>query len=208
MPCPYPGADIPLPQHHPQHPDAWHHQKYANYNQLMAQSQHLNQAFQNSFPSTSAATFGHLVPGSNGTHGLMDPGIPRNDYRYPTNDIYSKPLSYLPKEIEGEDKVASDEAIDPREDAFVKPPADDYPKALPVTDNDYPKVPADYSKISADPTVTSNWSPSHNSLNMSLAGISSEYKYMNDPYAFPNVPDPLTQHNYPNPPNASNKYWI
>lgn len=134
--------------------------------------------------------------------------MPRNDYRYPTNDIYSKPLSYLPKETDGEDKVPSDEIIDPRDDAFAKPPAQDYPKALPVADNDYPKVPADYSKISADPTVTSNWSPSHNSLNMSLAGISSEYKYMNDPYAFPNVSDPLHQHNYPNPPNASNKYWI
>nr|XP_049707840.1 protein gooseberry-neuro isoform X2 [Helicoverpa armigera] len=212
IPCPYPAGEIPsLSQHHPQHPDAaWHHQKYANYNQLMAQSQHLNQAFQNAaFPSTSGSTFGHLVPGGNPPpHSqLLDSGIPRNDYaRYPSSDIYNKPINYLPKEAEVEDKVNSDEVIEPREDAFEKPPGDEYSKTLP--NNEYPKVPADYSKVSVDPSAPSNWSPSHNSLNMSLAGLSSEYKYMNDPYSFPNVSDPLSQHNYPNPPNAANKYWI
>lgn len=173
----------------------------------MAQSQHLNQAFQNAaFPSTSGSTFSHLVGGSNGAHSqLIDPGVSRNDYsRYPSNDIYSKPISYLPKETEGENKVTN-EAIEPREEAFAKTSTDEY-KTLP--DSDYTKVPADYSKIPTDPTTNSNWSPSHNSLNMSLAGISSEYKYMNDPYSFPNVVDPLAQHNYPNPSNASNKYWI
>lgn len=174
----------------------------------MAQSQHLNQAFQNAaFPSTSASTFSHLVPSSNGTHSqLLDPAVPRNDYaRYSGAEIYGKPISYLPKESE-DDKVPSDEAIEPREDSYVKSPGEDYAKALP--ENDYPKVPADYSKVSVDPSASSNWSPSHNSLNMSLAGISSEYKYMNDPYTFPNVADPLAHHNYPNPSNATNKYWI
>ncbi|KAJ2945588.1 hypothetical protein O0L34_g412 [Tuta absoluta] len=208
IPCPYPAGEIPpLSQHHPQHPDSWHHQKY-NYNQLMAQSQHLNQAFQNAaaFPSTSSATFGHLV-GSNGpSHSqLLDAGVPRNDYpRYTSNDIYNKPINYLPKETEGEEKGATEESIEPRDDAFVKVPSDNY-KTLP--NNDYPKVPTDYSKVT-DPAPTSNWSPSHNTLNMSLAGLSSEYKNMNDPYSFPNIPDPLNQHNYPNPPNAANKYWI
>ncbi|XP_063365581.1 protein gooseberry-neuro isoform X1 [Cydia amplana] len=204
IPCPYPAGDIPsLSQHHPQHPDAWHHQKYANYNQLMAQSQHLNQAFQSAaFPSTSGATFGHLVGGTNGSpHSqILDPGVPRNDYaRY---DVYNKPVNYLPKD--DDDKVASDEIIEPREDGFVKP-TEEYSKALPPSDY---KVPADYSKVPDGPAPASNWSPSHNSLNMSLAGLSGEYKYMNEPYAFPNIPDPLTQHNYSNPTNAANKYWI
>ncbi|XP_030040416.2 protein gooseberry-neuro isoform X2 [Manduca sexta] len=212
IPCPYPGGEIPsLPQHHPQHPDAWHHQKYANYNQLMAQSQHLNQAFQNAaFPSTSGSTFGHLVTGTNGPpHSqILDAGVPRNDYaRYSSNDVYNKPINYLPKDTE-EEKVPNDEIIEPREDNFPKPAGDDYDKTLPNSDSDYPKVPADYSKVSVDPSVTSNWSPSHNSLNMSLAGLSSEYKYMNDPYTFPNIADPLNQHSYPNPPNAANKYWL
>ncbi|KAJ0174676.1 hypothetical protein K1T71_009784 [Dendrolimus kikuchii] len=208
IPCPYPGGEIPsLSQHHPQHPDAWHHQKYANYNQLMAQSQHLNQAFQNAaFPSTSGSTFSHLVTGASSTHSqILDSSVPRNDYaRYPTNDVYNKPISYLHKESEAEDKVPSEEVIEPRDETFVKPNGDDYSKALPTAE--YPKVPADYSKVSVDPAA--NWSPSHNSLNMSLAGLSNEYKYMNDPYAFPNVTDPLVQHNYPNPPNGNNKYWI
>ncbi|KAG6443384.1 hypothetical protein O3G_MSEX002757 [Manduca sexta] len=212
IPCPYPGGEIPsLPQHHPQHPDAWHHQKYANYNQLMAQSQHLNQAFQNAaFPSTSGSTFGHLVTGTNGPpHSqILDAGVPRNDYaRYSSNDVYNKPINYLPKDTE-EEKVPNDEIIEPREDNFPKPAGNDYDKTLPNSDSDYPKVPADYSKVSVDPSVTSNWSPSHNSLNMSLAGLSSEYKYMNDPYTFPNIADPLNQHSYPNPPNAANKYWL
>ncbi|XP_063625893.1 protein gooseberry-neuro-like isoform X3 [Cydia splendana] len=204
IPCPYPAGDIPsLSQHHPQHPDAWHHQKYANYNQLMAQSQHLNQAFQSAaFPSTSGATFSHLVGGTNGSpHSqILDPGVPRNDYaRY---DVYNKPVNYLPKD--DDDKVASDEIIEPREDGFVKP-TEEYSKALPPSDY---KVPADYSKVPDGPAPASNWSPSHNSLNMSLSGLSGEYKYMNEPYAFPNIPDPLTQHNYSNPTNVANKYWI
>lgn len=176
----------------------------------MAQSQHLNQAFQNAaFPSTSGSSFGHLVSGANGPpHSqILDSGIPRNDYaRYPSSDLYNKPINYLPKEAESDEKVTSDEVIEPREDNFEKPTGDEYGKVLP--NNEYPKVPADYSKVSVDPSATSNWSPSHNSLNMSLAGLSSEYKYMNDPYSFPNVSDPLSQHNYPNPPNTANKYWI
>ncbi|XP_073961261.1 protein gooseberry-neuro-like isoform X2 [Choristoneura fumiferana] len=205
IPCPYPAGEIPsLSQHHPQHADAWHHQKYSNYNQLMAQSQHLNQAFQSAaFPSTSGATFGHLVAGANGSpHSqILDPGVPRNDYaRY---DVYNKPINYLPKETE-DDKIASEEIIEPREDTFVKPSSEEYNKTLPASDY---KVPADYSKVPGDPTPA-NWSPSHNSLNMSLAGLSGEYKYMNEPYAFPNIPDPLTQHNYSNPPNPGSKYWI
>lgn len=210
IPCPYPAGEIPpLSQHHPQHPDAWHHQKYANYNQLMAQSQHLNQAFQNAaFPSTSGATFGHLVSGTSAPpHSqILDAAAPRNDYRYPTNDIYNKPITYLPKETEGENKAPNEEVIENREDVFAKPTAEDYNKTLP--NSEYTKVPADYSKVSVDHSTTSNWSPSHNTLNMSLTGLSGEYKYMNDPYSFSNITDPLNQHNYPNPPNASNKYWI
>ncbi|XP_049875854.1 protein gooseberry-neuro isoform X3 [Pectinophora gossypiella] len=210
IPCPYPSGEIPpLSQHHPQHPDSWHHQKY-NYNQLMAQSQHLNQAFQNAaFPSTSGATFGHLVSGANGpSHSqILDAAVPRNDYpRYSSNEVYNKPINYLAKETEGEDKGTTEEGIEQREDSFIKVPAEDYSKTLP--NNEYPKVPTDYSKVTVDPSPSSNWSPSHNTLNMSLAGLSGEYKYMNDPYSFPNIPDPLTQHNYPNPPNAANKYWI
>lgn len=211
IPCPYPATEIPsLSQHHSQHPDAWHHQKYANYNQLMAQSQHLNQAFQNAaFPSTSGSTFGHLVTNGPSHSQLLEAGVPRNDYaRYPTNELYDKPINYLPKETEGEDKVPSEEVIEPRQENFVKSTADTYDKALPNSDSDYSKVPANYSKVPLDPSATSNWSPSHNSLNMSLAGLSSEYKYMNDPYSFPSVTDPLNQHSYPNPPNAANKYWI
>ncbi|XP_026321373.1 protein gooseberry-neuro isoform X4 [Hyposmocoma kahamanoa] len=210
IPCPYPAGEIPpLSQHHPQHPDSWHHQKYANYNHLMAQSQHLNQAFQSAaFPSTSGSTFGHLVSGSNGpSHSqILDTTVPRNDYpRYTSNDVYNKPINYMPKESEGEDKVATEDAIEPRDDSF-KVPTEDYNKTLP--NSEYPKVPTDYSKVAADPGSTSNWSPSHNTLNMSLSGLSGEYKYINDPYAFPNIPDPLTQHSYPNPPNPTNKYWI
>lgn len=209
IPCPYPGGEIPsLSQHHPQHPDAWHHQKYANYNQLMAQSQHLNQAFQNAaFPSTSGSTFSHLVTGTSSTHSqILESSVPRNDYaRYPNNDVYNKPMTYLHKESDVEDKVPSEEVIEAREETFVKPSGDDYSKALPTSD--YPsKVPTDYSKVSVDPVA--NWSTSQNSINMSLAGLSNEYKYMNDPYAFPNVTDPLVQHNYPTPPNGNNKYWI
>lgn len=211
IPCPYPAGEIPpLSQHHPQHPDSWHHQKYPNYNQLMAQSQHLNQAFQNAaFPSTSGATFGHLVSGaSSAAHSqILDAAVPRNDYpRYPNNEAYNKPLGYMPKETDGEDKVSNEEVIETREDSFVKVTTEDYIKALP--NSEYPKVPTDYSKVSVDPSSSSNWSPSHNTLNMSLAGLSGEYKYMNDPYSFPNIPDPLNQHNYPNPPNSANKYWI
>ncbi|CAG9130557.1 unnamed protein product [Plutella xylostella] len=209
MPCPYPAAEIPsLSQHHPQHPDSWHHQKYANYNQLMAQSQHLNQAFQNAtaFPSTSGTTFSHLVSSNGSAHSqMLDAAIAsRNEYaRYPS-EIYSKPVGYLPKEADAEGKLP-DETIDPRaEDPYVKPTTEDYNKALP---NEYPKVPTDYSKVPGEPAPP-NWSPTHNSLNMSLAGLPSEYKYMNDHYTFPNIADPLTQHNYPNPPNAANKYWI
>lgn len=210
IPCPYPAGEIPpLSQHHPQHPDSWHHQKYANYNHLMAQSQHLNQAFQSAaFPSTSGSTFGHLVSGTNGpSHSqILDTTVPRNDYpRYTSNDVYNKPINYMPKESEGEDKVATEDAIEPRDDSF-KVPTEDYNKTLP--NSEYPKVPTDYSKVTADPASTSNWSPSHNTLNMSLSGLSGEYKYINDPYAFPNIPDPLTQHSYPNPPNPANKYWI
>ncbi|XP_060804723.1 protein gooseberry-neuro isoform X4 [Amyelois transitella] len=210
IPCPYPAGEIPsLNPHHTQHPESWHHQKYANYNQLMAQSQHLNQAFQSAaFPSTSGSTFGHLVSGSNGSaHSqLLDAAVPRNDYaRYPANDIYNKPINYLPKEADDEEKVPNEELIETREDTFVKP-GEDFNKTLPS--NDYPKVPADYSKVPVDPSSSANWSPSQNSLNMSLAGISSEYKYMNDPYSFSNIPDPLSQHNYPAPPNPANKYWI
>ncbi|CAB3234026.1 unnamed protein product [Arctia plantaginis] len=212
IPCPYPAGEIPsLSQHHSQHPESWHHQKYANYNQLMAQSQHLNQAFQNAaFPSTSGSTFSHLVAGANGPpHSqVLDTGIPRNDYaRYPNSDIYNKPINYLSKEAQGDDKLNTEDVIESREGTFEKPAGDDYGKSLP--NNEYSKVPADYSKVTSDPTAaTANWSPSHNSLNMSLAGLSSEYKYMNDPYSFSNVPDPLSQHNYPNPPNTANKYWI
>lgn len=176
----------------------------------MAQSQHLNQAFQNAaFPSTSGSTFSHLVSGANGaTHSqLLDAAVPRNEYtRYPSSDVYNKPINYLPKEADTEDKVVGEEVIEPREDAFVKAAGEEYNKTLP--NNDYPKVPTDYSKVAVDPSPSANWSPSHNSLNMSLAGLSSEYKYMNDPYAFPNISDPITQHNYPNPPNAANKCWI
>ncbi|CAK1555802.1 unnamed protein product [Leptosia nina] len=205
IPCPYPASEIPsLSQHHPQHPDAWHHQKYTNYNQLMAQSQHLNQAFQTAnFPSTSGSTFTHLV-GSSSTapHSqLLDASVPRNDYpRYPNADVYSKPISYLSKDAEASEKVA-EEIIEPREEPYVKS-TEDY-KELGA---DYPKIPTDYSKV-ADPS-SSNWSPSHNSLNMGLSGIPSDYKYMNDPYSFSNIPDPLSQHTYQNPANASNKYWI
>ncbi|CAH0400861.1 unnamed protein product [Chilo suppressalis] len=210
LPCPYPSGEIPTLSQHPQHPDAWHHQKYANYNQLMAQSQHLNQAFQSAaFPSTSGTTFSHLVSANGSTASqLLDAAVPRNDFaRYPSNEVYNKPIDYMPKETEGDEKVPSDEVIEPREDAYVKTNADEYNKALP--NSDYPKVPTDYSKVSVDPSSSTNWSPSHNTLNMSLSGISSEYKYMNDPYSFPNINDPLNQHNYPNPPpNAVNKYWI
>ncbi|XP_068617589.1 protein gooseberry-neuro isoform X1 [Battus philenor] len=211
IPCPYPAGDIPtLSQHHPQHSDSWHHQKYANYNQLMAQSQHLNQAFQSAaFPSTSGSTFGHLVTGTNGPpHSqILDPSVPRNDYpRYATNEIYNKNINYLPKENEGDDKVTTDEVIEPRDEAFVKAAPSEYNKELP--NSEYSKVPTDYSKVSVDPSSATNWSPSHSSLNMSLAGLSSEYKYMNDPYAFPNMVDPLNQHSYPNPANTGNKYWI
>lgn len=174
----------------------------------MAQSQHLNQAFQSAaFPSTSGS-FGHLVSGSNGpSHSqILDTTVPRNDYpRYTSNDVYNKPINYMPKESEGEDKVATEDAIEPRDDTF-KVPTEDYNKTLP--NSEYPKVPTDYSKVAADPASTSNWSPSHNTLNMSLSGLSGEYKYINDPYAFPNIPDPLSQHSYPNPPNPTNKYWI
>lgn len=205
--CPYPGSEIPSISQHPQHPDSWHHQKYANYNQLMAQSQHLNQAFQNAaFPSTSGATFSHLVSGGSGPpHGqILDTGLTsRNDYiRYPTNDMYGKPVNYLQKEPEGEDKVPADDVIEPRADSFSKTSADDYAKSIP---NEYSKVSSDYSKVPADPS-SSNWTP-HNSLNMSLTGLSSEYKYINEPYTFP-IADPLTQHNYPNASNPTNKYWI
>lgn len=208
IPCPYPGSDIPsLSQHHAQHPDSWHHQKYANYNQLMAQSQHLNQAFQNAaFPSTSGTSFSHLVGGTNSSHHpqILDSGIsPRNDYsRYPPNDIYSK-TPYVHKEIQNDDKIGNEDTLEPREDSFTKT-ADDYSKNVP---NEYVKLPMEYPKVPADPT-TSGWSPSHSSLNMGLAGLPSEYKYINEPYSFPNIPDSLAQHNYPNPPNPSNKYWI
>ncbi|KAL4709033.1 hypothetical protein ACJJTC_005894 [Scirpophaga incertulas] len=207
IPCPYPAGEIPPLVQHPQHTDAWHHQKYTNYNQLMAQSQHLNQAFQNAaFPSTSGSTFSHLVS-ANGSSQILDAAVPRNDYlRYPSNDVYNKPINYMPKEVEVDDKVPSDDVIEPREDAYVKTTPDDYNKSLPSSE--YPKVPTDYSKVSVDPTPSTNWSPSQNSLNMSLAGLSSDYKYMNDPYSFSNIGDPLNQHNYPNPPNVSNKYWI
>ncbi|XP_047521757.1 protein gooseberry-neuro isoform X1 [Pieris napi] len=205
LPCPYPAGDIPsLSQHHPQHPDAWHHQKYSNYNQLMAQSQHLNQAFQSAnFPSTSGATFTHLVGGgAPPTHSQLMDASSRNDYgRYPT-DVYNKPISYLPKDVETSDKVTSEEVIEPREESYAKATTDEYKELA----NDYPKIPADYSKIS-EPSP-SNWSPSHNTLNMGLTGIPSDYKYMNDPYAFSNVPDPLSQHAYQNSSNPSNKYWI
>ncbi|XP_034834812.1 protein gooseberry-like isoform X1 [Maniola hyperantus] len=210
IPCPYPAGELTsLSQHHPQHPDAWHHQKYANYNQLMAQSQHLNQAFQNAaFPSTSSATFSHLVTGANApSHSqLLDTSVPRNDYpRYTNNDIYNKPINYMPKDSETDDKVVSDGVIEQREDAFVKTTGPEY-KELP--NSDYSKVPTDYTKLTVDPTPP-NWSPSHNSLNMSLAGLSSDYKYMSDPYTFPNIAsDPLNQHSYSNPGNTANKYWI
>ncbi|CAG4951814.1 unnamed protein product [Colias eurytheme] len=208
IPCPYPAGDIPsLSQHHPQHPDAWHHQKYTNYNQLMAQSQHLNQAFQTAnFPSSSGATFSHLVSaGAGASHSqLLEASASRNDYaRYPNSDVYNKPINYLPKESEASDKVSGEDVIEPRDEAYVKT-ASDYKE---LSSNEYPKIPTDYSKIPVEPSP-SNWSPSHNSLNMGLTGIPSDYKYMNDPYAFSNVPDPLSQHNYPNPPNAANKYWI
>lgn len=204
IPCPYPPGDIPsLTQHHPQHPDAWHHQKYANYNQLMAQSQHLNQAFQSAaFPSTSGATFSHLVSGAPSHNQILDTNTPRNEYpRYP-NDVYNK--SYMPKDAETEDKIVSDEVLDQREDVYVKT-ASEYKD---LSTSDYPKVPPDYSKLPLDPT-SSNWSPSNNSINMSLAGLSSDYKYMSDPYSFPNISaDPLNQHSYTNPGNPTNKYWI
>lgn len=175
----------------------------------MAQSQHLNQAFQNAaFPSTSSATFSHLVSGSNGpAHGqILDAGLSaRNDYaRYPTNDMYSKQLTYLNKDPITDDKVPGDDVLETRDETFAKPAADDFSKNL---NSDYPKHPSEYSKVSTDPSST-NWSPSHSSLNMTLPGLSGEYKYMNEPYNFPNVPDPLSQHNYPSAPNPANKYWI
>lgn len=212
IPCPYPAGEISsLAQHHPQHPDAWHHQKYANYNQLMAQSQHLNQAFQNAaFPSTSGSSFSHLVSSTNGPphNQILDTGIPRNEYpRYPTNEIYAKPMNYLPKETEGENKI-TEEIVEAREDPYVKPVEHEFDKPLPTNETEYSKVPTDYSKVPIDTTTTQNWSPSHNSLNMSLAGISTEYKYMNDPYTFPNVGESLNPHSYSNPPNMANKYWI
>ncbi|XP_028025644.1 protein gooseberry-neuro isoform X2 [Bombyx mandarina] len=212
IPCPYPAGEISsLVQHHPQHPDAWHHQKYANYNQLMAQSQHLNQAFQNAaFPSTSGSSFSHLVSSTNGPphNQILDTGIPRNEYpRYPTNEIYAKPMNYLPKETEGENKI-TEEIVEAREDPYVKPVEHEFDKPLPANETEYSKVPTDYSKVPIDTTTTQNWSPSHNSLNMSLAGISTEYKYMNDPYTFPNVGESLNPHSYSNPPNMANKYWI
>ncbi|XP_045451470.1 paired box protein Pax-7 [Melitaea cinxia] len=208
IPCPYPAGDIPsLSQHHPQHPDPWHHQKYANYNQLMAQSQHLNQAFQSAaFPSSSGATFSHLVSGASAsTHSqILDANTARSDYtRYPPNDIYNKTINYMPKDTEAEDKIVSDEVLEQRDDTYVK--GNEYKE---LQSSDYPKVPTDYSKLAVDPS-SSNWSPSNNSLNMSLAGLPSDYKYMSDPYSFSNIaPDPLNQHNYTNPGNAANKYWI
>lgn len=175
----------------------------------MAQSQHLNQAFQSAaFPSTSGTTFGHLVSGTTATsHGqLLETNVPRNDYpRYGTNDVYNKPINYMPKDGEADDKVVSDEVIEQRDEAYVKAPGPEY-KELP--NSDYSKVPTDYSKVPIDPTPP-NWSPSHNSLNVSLAGLSSDYKYMSDPYTFPNLTaDPLNQHSYTNSGNAANKYWI
>lgn len=210
--CPYPGGEIPtLSQHHAQHPDTWHHQKYSNYNQLMAQSQHLNQAFQNAaFPSTSSAPFGHLVGSTNGPHHgqILDTGVsPRNDYsRYPPNDMYSKP-PYLHKEPQSEeDKVTNDDILETRdEDPFPKA-SEEYAKTMPP--NDYLKLPSEYSKVATDSIGASNWNPPHSSLNMTLSGLPSDYKYINEPYTFPNIGDSLSQHNYPNAPNPSNKYWI
>lgn len=175
----------------------------------MVQSQHLNQAFQSAaFPSTSGSTFSHLVGPNGSPHSqMLDAAITsRNEYpRYPTSEVYSKPASYMPKD-DGEPKVTSEDVIEPRvEDSFVKPSAEDYNKTLP---NEFSKVPTDYSKVAMDPTTSANWSPTHSSLNMSLSGISSEYKYMNEHYTFPNIADPLNQHNYPNPSNAASKYWI
>ncbi|XP_046969657.1 protein gooseberry-neuro isoform X1 [Vanessa cardui] len=210
IPCPYPAGEISsLSQHHPQHPDPWHHQKYANYNQLMAQSQHLNQAFQNAaFPSSSGATFSPLVSGASApSHSqILDANAARSDYaRYPPNDIYNKTINYMPKDSEAEDKIVSDEIIEQRDDAYAKTTGNEYKE---LQTSEYPKVPTDYSKLAVDPS-SSNWSPSNNSLNMSLAGLSSDYKYMSDPYAFSNIaPDPLNQHNYTHPGNAANKYWI
>ncbi|XP_061379142.1 protein gooseberry-neuro isoform X1 [Danaus plexippus] len=208
IPCPYPAGEIPsLSQHHPQHPDAWHHQKYANYNQLMAQSQHLNQAFQTAaFPSTSGTTFSHLVTGASApTHSQLLDSTPRTDYpRYPT-DVYNKPISYMPKDTEAEDKGVGEEIIEQREEAYIKTGGNEYKE---LATSDYPKVPTDYSKLSVDPSST-NWTASNNSLNMSLSGLSSDYKYMSDPYAFPAIAsDTLNQHTYTNPGNAANKYWI
>nr|XP_026495882.1 protein gooseberry-neuro isoform X1 [Vanessa tameamea] len=210
IPCPYPAGEISsLSQHHPQHPDPWHHQKYANYNQLMAQSQHLNQAFQNAaFPSSSGATFSPLVSGASApSHSqILDANAARSDYaRYPPNDIYNKTINYMPKDTEAEDKIVTDEIIEQRDDAYAKTAGNEYKE---LQTSDYPKVPTDYSKLAVDPS-SSNWSPSNNSLNMSLAGLSSDYKYMSDPYSFSNIaPDPLNQHNYTHPGNAANKYWI
>ncbi|XP_050347957.1 protein gooseberry-neuro isoform X1 [Nymphalis io] len=210
IPCPYPAGEISsLSQHHPQHPDPWHHQKYANYNQLMAQSQHLNQAFQNAaFPSSSGATFSPLVSGASApSHSqILDANAARSDYaRYPPNDIYNKTINYMPKDSEAEDKIVSDDIIEQRDDGYVKTTGNEYKD---LQSSDYPKVPTDYSKLAVDPS-SSNWSPSNNSLNMSLAGLSSDYKYMSDPYSFSNIaPDPLNQHNYTHPGNAANKYWI
>ncbi|VVC92093.1 unnamed protein product [Leptidea sinapis] len=209
IPCPYPAGEIPpLSQHHPQHPDAWHHQKYANYNQLMAQSQHLNQAFQASFPSTSSSTFGHLVAGVNGpSHSqLLEASAPRNDYgRYAsTGELYNKTINYMHKELD-DDKATNEEVIEPRQDDnYGKSSVTDYKD---LTSSEYPKVPTDYSKVTVD-APPPHWSPTHNSLNMGLTSLPSDYKYMNDPYSFSNIPDPLNQHNYPNPPNPANKYWI
>ncbi|XP_041982138.1 protein gooseberry-neuro-like isoform X2 [Aricia agestis] len=208
IPCPYPPSDIPsLSQHHPQHPDAWHHQKYANYNQLMAQSQHLNQAFQSAaFPSTSGSSFSQLVSSAAAsTHSQLLESAPRNDYRYPSNDIYNKALGYMPKEPETDDKVVGEDVLEPRDDAFVKT-STDY-KELPNTE--YPKVPPDYTKLPVAEPSSSNWSPSQSSLNMGLTSLPNDYKYMNDPYTFPNiVADPLNQHSYNNAANPANKYWI
>ncbi|XP_026495882.2 protein gooseberry-neuro isoform X1 [Vanessa tameamea] len=210
IPCPYPAGEISsLSQHHPQHSDPWHHQKYANYNQLMAQSQHLNQAFQNAaFPSSSGATFSPLVSGASApSHSqILDANAARSDYaRYPPNDIYNKTINYMPKDTEAEDKIVTDEIIEQRDDAYAKTAGNEYKE---LQTSDYPKVPTDYSKLAVDPS-SSNWSPSNNSLNMSLAGLSSDYKYMSDPYSFSNIaPDPLNQHNYTHPGNAANKYWI
>lgn len=195
--CQYPTApDITNLPHHSS--EAWHHQKsqFANYNHLVAHSQQLNHAFQNSFPGPSSG-FSHLPPvTANGQ--LFDNGIPRNDFaRCPsTGEPYNKnPSPYLPKTTSVEPlKLPTGEEDETRTESFPKAVIDDYSKM-----ENFSKMAADYSKMATESNL--NWNQSH----VGFSGLSVPHP---DSYSFPNITDVFTQQSYGHhtPPGA-NKYW-